>query len=199
MMDEVLEGYAAAASEGMIARYEAMSSQQIYAPVLDLLPTSPCRVLDIGAGTGRDAAWLARQGHTVWAVEPVQELRQAGVIIHSACQIHWMDATLPQLEEVKGPFDLVILCGVWQHLEEHQRPQAMASLRRLTAVDGRLILYLRHGPGAPHRPVWPIVPEKTIEYAIDEGFRVMRQRRVPSVSFENRAAGVDWTWLVLDC
>ncbi len=88
--------------------------------------------------------------------------------------------------------------GGRQHLEEHQRPEAMASLRRLTAVGGRVLLYLRHGPGAPDRPVWPIVSEQTIAYSLEAGFRVARLLRVPSVSVENRAAGVDWTWLVLD-
>ncbi|MFN8613206.1 MAG: methyltransferase domain-containing protein [Vulcanimicrobiota bacterium] len=198
MIDEVLAGYAAAASDEMIARYEAMSSTQIYEPVLDLLPTSPCRVLDIGAGTGRDARWLAGLGHRVSAVEPVQELIH-GREANSALQIEWLSARLPGLEGVAGQFDLLTLCGVWQHLEEHQRPPAMASLRRLTAAEGRVVLYLRHGPGAPGRPVWPIVPEATIGYAMDQGFRVLRQRRVQSVSPENRAAGVDWTWLVLEC
>lgn len=181
----------------MIARYECMSSAQIYEPVLDLLPTAPCRVLDIGAGTGRDARWLARQGHRVCAVEPVKELIQVGEA-DSALQIQWLSARLPELEGVEGQFELLVLCGVWQHLEEHHRPHAMASLRRLTAAGGKVILYLRHGPGAPGRPVWPIVAEATARYALDQGFRVLRQRRVQSVSQENRAAGVDWTWLVLE-
>lgn len=197
MIDEVLAGYAAAASDAMIARYECMSSAQIYEPVLDLLPTAPCRVLDIGAGTGRDARWLARQGHRVCAVEPVKELIQVGEA-DSALQIQWLSARLPELEGVEGQFELLVLCGVWQHLEEHHRPHAMASLRRLTAAGGKVILYLRHGPGAPGRPVWPIVAEATARYALDQGFRVLRQRRVQSVSQENRAAGVDWTWLVLE-
>jgi protein-L-isoaspartate O-methyltransferase len=32
-------------------------------------------VLDIGSGTGRDAAGLAAMGHSVVAVEPTAELR----------------------------------------------------------------------------------------------------------------------------
>ncbi len=45
--------------------------------VLHLIPTAPSRVLDVGAGMGRDTAALAALGHSVVAVEPVDELRAA--------------------------------------------------------------------------------------------------------------------------
>ena len=35
-----------------------------------LLPSAPGLVIDVGAGTGRNAAWLAGLGHDVVAVEP---------------------------------------------------------------------------------------------------------------------------------
>ena len=38
------------------------------------IDTSTNSVLDIGAGTGRDALWLGQQGFQVVAVEPVIEL-----------------------------------------------------------------------------------------------------------------------------
>ena len=75
--DDVIQGYAAASVE-MIPRFEAISSAQLYMPVADLLPASPSRIVDIGAGTGRDAAWLAGMGHDVTAVEPVDALRRGG-------------------------------------------------------------------------------------------------------------------------
>ena len=43
-----------------------------------LIPATPSRVLDVGAGTGRDAAALAALGHSVVAVEPTPELRAHG-------------------------------------------------------------------------------------------------------------------------
>ena len=65
-----LEGYATDAAE-LIPAYEALSTTEVLAPVIDLLPSRACRALDVGAGTGRDAAWLVEQGHQVTAVEPV--------------------------------------------------------------------------------------------------------------------------------
>src|SRR4051794_1237140 len=43
--------------------YEAIEPEQLHSWLVDLLPPAPALVLDVGAGTGRDAAWLARLGH----------------------------------------------------------------------------------------------------------------------------------------
>lgn len=96
-MDDILEGYAAAATPFLIARYDGFDPRQLYAPVLDLFPAAPVRVADIGAGTGRDAAWFARQGHGVLAVEPVKELREPGMALHARDGIEWLDDRLPHL------------------------------------------------------------------------------------------------------
>ncbi len=130
MSADVVDGYAAAATPELIARYEAIPTERILAPVLDLLPPPPARVLDIGAGTGRDAAWFAARGHDVVAVEPVSALREAGLRLHRSQTIDWRDDRLPQLERTTrtGPFDLVLLNGVWHHLDDPQRGAAIATL-----------------------------------------------------------------------
>src|SRR3954452_1033736 len=63
------EGYPEDAPE-LIKRYESVSSAAVHKPILHLVPTNPCRVLDVGSGSGRDAAWFAAMGHEVVAVEP---------------------------------------------------------------------------------------------------------------------------------
>jgi len=198
-MNDILAGYAAAATPELIARYEALSCAEIYAPVLDLFPPSPARVADIGAGTGRDAGWLAGQGHAVLAVEPVAPFRLAGVARHVSPRIEWLDDRLPELglAQERGRFGFVLLGGVWQHLDEPERARAMTSLARLTAPGGLLVMSLRHGPGVPGRAVFPIAPEATIESARGEGFRLVRRAEVQSIQPGNRASGVWWTWLAL--
>jgi protein-L-isoaspartate O-methyltransferase len=80
-------------------------ADELYASVLDLLPETAVRVADIGAGTGMDAAWFARQGHEVLAVEPVKELREAGMALHQDNKIKWPDDRLPNLAKAQmdGP------------------------------------------------------------------------------------------------
>ncbi len=58
-MNDVLASYAAAAIPAMIAGYDTLPPEQIYASVLDLLPDKPVRIADIAAGTGRDLSCAA--------------------------------------------------------------------------------------------------------------------------------------------
>lgn len=51
-------------------QYESLSFQDVHGSLLDLLPAPGSTVLDIGAGSGRDAAWFAANGYEVVAVEP---------------------------------------------------------------------------------------------------------------------------------
>ncbi len=195
-MNDVLDGYAAAAPL-LIERFESFSSAELLEPVLDLIPRHPVRVADIGTGTGRDAAWLARQGHDVLAVEPVRELREAGRSLHHALPIAWLNDRLPALEQARrnAPFDLVLACGVWQHLDDDDRSRGMLSLAGLMAPDGTLIMSLRHGPGAAGRRVFPVTADATGELARQAGLSVIRRVERESIQPGNRAAGVRWTWL----
>ena len=150
-MNDILEGYATAATPPLIARLEAFDPDELFALVLDLLPETAVRVADIGAGTGRDAAWFARQGHEVLAVEPVKELREAGMALHQDDKIKWLDDRLPSLAKAQmdGPVGLVTLCGVWQHIDDAARQIAIACLGRMISVGGLLVISLRHGPRRP--------------------------------------------------
>jgi len=200
LIQDILDGYARDATPDLIARFEGSAASQVFAPVLDLLPTAPARIVDIGAGTGRDAAWFAAQGHEVLAVEPVKELRDAGMALHAGTAgLAWLDDRLPYLAETQqcGPFDFVTLCAVWQHLDDASRRTAMESIARLTANGGMLIMSLRHGPGAPGRPVFPISPEATIAAAQQSGFTLVRRANADSIQPQNQSSGVRWTWLAL--
>ncbi|WP_157017555.1 class I SAM-dependent methyltransferase [Mesorhizobium xinjiangense] len=198
MQDEVLSGYAASCGE-LIPRFERFSSAELLRHVSDLLPDRPSWIADIGAGTGRDAAWLAQQGHQVVAVEPVAELRRAGMDLHPEPGIEWLDDRLPALSRLRprGPFDVVLLNGVWHHLEEEERHIAMAAVASTTRRGGLLVMSLRHGPGAKDRPAYPLQADDTIGLAANAGFDLVRRMETDSVQAANRAAGVWWTWLAL--
>lgn len=129
------------------------------------------------------------------AVEPVAALRCAGMALHASAGIVWRDDRPPDLATLTGRFDWLLLSGVWQHLDDRRRAIAMGRLAELIAPGGIMILSLRHGPGAPQRPVHPVVPDATIAAAADAGLTVVRRRAAPSIQPENRAAGVYWTWL----
>ncbi|RYY42554.1 MAG: class I SAM-dependent methyltransferase [Sphingomonadales bacterium] len=199
-MRDVLAGYAETADPALIDSYDTLDPELVYASVLDLLPGAGARVADIGAGTGRDAAWLVERGCTVLAVEPVRELREGGRRLHRSKSIEWLDDRLPDLAGMRasGPFDAVILCAVWHHLDAADRALAMPNLAAAMAKGATLILSLRHQPGALDRGSFQVAPDETIAAAGACGLTLRRRREADSVSAESRALGVRWTWLVFE-
>lgn len=104
---------------------------------------------DIGAGTGRDANWLAEQGWEVVAVEPEQAL-QTLAKPHSHPRVTWLNDKLPDLRKLRVTghrFNVILLSAVWMHVPPHQRQRqrAFRILTELLAPGGILVVSLRHG------------------------------------------------------
>jgi SAM-dependent methyltransferase len=192
----VLEDYARDAPT-LIDSFEAISSADVYAHVAHLLPAQPARVVDVGAGTGRDAAWFAAQGHSVLAVEPTDALLAAGMKLHPSTRIAWLSDTLPGLDRTLArgeTFDRVVLCAVWHHLREDERARAMANLARLLAPDGILIMILRHEAEALARGADS--QRKDAEgLARNAALSLAFAREGAPIHPSNHASGVTLTWL----
>ncbi len=189
------EGYADEA-EDLFRLYEAIPATDAHRAVLHLIPTTPSRVLDIGSGTGRDAAWFAAQGHRVVAVEPTDAMRIPAMALHPSPQIEWLNDSLPDLAGLRArgeSFDLVMLSAVWMHLDAEQRAQAMPNLASLVRPGGTVIMKIRHGPVPPGRRMFEIPAEETIELAQMHGLQPVLNVRTESSQEQNRLAGVSWT------
>ena len=196
-MDRVsgTEGYGEDA-EALVRQYESISFNDVHRQVLHLLPEPPGRVLDVGAGTGRDAAALAATGFAVTAVEPTAELRKRAVALHPEPGIEWLDDALPDLAALAGragSYDVVMLTAVWMHLDDAQRRQAMPRVARLLRRGGVMIMSLRHGPVPPGRRMFEVSVEETAGLAGAEGLE-------PALHLERKdglfgRAEVSWTRL----
>jgi SAM-dependent methyltransferase len=189
------EGYAEQA-ETLVGQYDGISFAAVHKDVLHLIPRAPCLALDIGAGTGRDAAALADMGHRVVAVEPVAAFRTRAAMLHPSPHIEWLDDHLPELAQRTGRvdrFDLILLSAVWMHLDKEQRRQAMPNVASLLLETGVLVLSLRHGPVPPGRRMFDVSADETIQLASLEGLRLeLRLDNQPAV-FGTK--GVSWTRL----
>lgn len=191
------EGYAEEA-DAIADRYERLKFAEVHGDVRHLFPAPPAPVLDIGAGTGRDAAALAALGHKVVALEPVDALRAHGQRLHAAKKIKWLDDSLPDLDEVmdlERRYDLVLLSAVWMHLDPQQRRSAMATVASLTSPGGRIVLSLRHGPVPKGRRMFAVSAEETCALAAGQGLRVLHNK--PHADFQRRE-GITWTILVFE-
>lgn len=184
----------------LIARYEAIPFEHKYRAEIDLFPRSPCTVLDVGAGTGADASWLAERGHTVTAVEPTYGFRCAGSALHPSPAITWVDDGLPDLASVirtTQKFELILMTAVWMHLDEQERKRGMPVLADLLLPGGLLFISLRHGPVPEGRRMFDVTAAETIALACVTGLHLLRCEKRSSVQPENRSAGIEWTRLVL--
>jgi SAM-dependent methyltransferase len=185
------QGYGETA-DMLVKQYESRSFADVHRGILRLLPPAPARALDIGAGTGRDAAALAALGHTVLAVEPTPEMRAHGQRLHPSPAIEWLDDSLPELARVRArgqSFDLVMMTAVWMHLDEVERLRAMACVAELIAPGGLMTLSLRHGPVPAGRRMFDVGPAETRALAARHGLATVYEKERPSVF---NADGVWW-------
>ena len=174
-MSRTTAGYGEDA-DALVQRYESITFADVHRAVLHLIPTAPCLILDIGAGTGRDAAALVALGHRVVAVEPTAELRDRAAALHPSPRIEWVDDHLPDLARIatRGDrFDMVMLTAVWMHLDREQRERAMPTVARLLARAGLVTLTLRHGPVPVGRRMFQVSADETVRLAEAEGLRVV--------------------------
>jgi len=188
------EGYAEEAEE-LFKQYESIAFADAHRTVLHLIPTMPGRVLDIGSGTGRDAAWFAGRGHSVVAVEPTVAMRLPAMALHPSPRIDWLNDSLPDLALLLSrgeTFDLVMLTAVWMHLDDAQRRRAMPNLASLVRARGTIIMKIRHGPVPPGRRMFEVSAEETINLARMQGLHPVLNVRTESSQERNRHAGVSW-------
>ncbi|MEW2707105.1 class I SAM-dependent methyltransferase [Streptomyces koyangensis] len=166
-------------AEALAQQYEEVPFERVHGHLLRWLPSAAGRAVDIGAGSGRDAAALAARGHEVVAVEPTPELRQVGRRLHGDAPIDWVDDALPALPRLRGTFDLVLLSAVWMHLDERERVDGMRRLAELTAPGGCVAMTLRHGPPPAGRRMFAVTAAETIALAERSGLVAVDQGETP--------------------
>ncbi len=179
--------------------YEAFGFADIHRDAVPFLPRIPGLVLDVGAGSGRDAAWFAEQVWDVLAVEPAASLRAEAARLHDSPRIRWLDDRLPALAGVHRlglAVDLVWLSGVWMHVAPEDRRRAMRKLATLLRPGGRMVLTLRHGPAPDGRPMWPVDAHEVERLGLEFGLalRVATERRDDLQGRED----VRWQTVILD-
>ena len=167
------------AGTGLATEYERLSFEAVHAPVADYIPNSGICVLDVGAGSGRDAAWFAnRENNTVFAIEPSRVLRNAGQERHALPNIRWVNDSLPGLEKVmrsKLTFDLIWLSAIWNHIPPASRQRAFRKLVTVLRPGGSMMISLRQGPSPPDRPMAPISTAEVEELARHYGLQTVHR------------------------
>lgn len=128
-------------------QYDSLAFESVHQSWSQYWPKTGATVLDVGAGSGRDARWMSERGCTVVAVEPSIRLRD---LVQQSCSedVICLDDSLPHLNHVvrlAKRYDLVMLSAVWMHISIEQRSAAIKVLSNLLVDDGILVITLRHG------------------------------------------------------
>ena len=161
--------------DSLIKQYDSVSFESVHKDWLEYIPSKGA-VLDIGAGSGRDARYLSRLGLKVFAAEPALSLLISARENSVDHDIIWFQDKLPALSEAKTlgtKFELILLSAVWMHLSPEQRILSMQSMSSLLNAGGKLVITLRHGEFSDGRSTFPLSAEEVIELAKDNGLRAL--------------------------
>lgn len=141
-------------------------------------PLAPGRALDLAAGDGRNAIWLAERGWRVTAVDfSTVALARAGAAAAAAdVVVDWVNADLLEWHPAAHWFDLVAV--MFLHLPADERRAVYAKAAAAVAPGGRLVVVghdrtnLTLGAGGPRDPGVLFTPD---EIAADlAGFTIER-------------------------
>ena len=134
-------------ASALLKQYNAIKFTDVHRPWTQHLPDKSGLACDIGAGSGRDANWLASKGWDVIAVEPSKAMRELAVK-NSHPNVTWLEDCLPDLKKLRAlghRFDLILLSAVWMHIPQTKRERAFRILTELLGPSGILVISLRHG------------------------------------------------------
>ena len=161
--------------------------------------------LDVGTGVGRDAAYLAKQGYDVVAVDKSGPMLEQSKLNFPNLGITWLQDALPNLAQVRKlnrKFDLILLSAIWMHIPVSQRQRCIRVLGSLLAPGGKLVITLRYGNFTDGRTAHPVSIDELRSLASQYGLTLSSQMDQISKLNERQAdklyrPNVYWETIVL--
>jgi 2-polyprenyl-3-methyl-5-hydroxy-6-metoxy-1,4-benzoquinol methylase len=104
---------------------------------------SPGRALDIGCGTGTNAITLAKHGWEVTGIDFVRRaIRSANAKAQqSGVKPDFRVGDVTQLDDLPGPFDLILDIGCFHSLSRPAKNVYVSNLVNLLAREGSFLIY----------------------------------------------------------
>jgi SAM-dependent methyltransferase len=140
----------------------------------------PCRILELGCGTGSDAIYLASQGFDVTAIDisptaldiAEKKAAKAGV------KVQWLLADILHPPQFLKPFDFVYDRGCYHEVRQHHAKEYVAALESLTRANSKILILAGN---ANKDTYWrfegpPRVREQHIRHDFADGFRLVHLR-----------------------
>lgn len=158
--------------------WSAEPNQFVAAELADL---PPGRALDLAAGEGRNAIWLARRGWEVTAADFSQVALDKGRRLAGDTPVRWVCADATAWDE-PAAYDLVVLAYL-QLAEAERRAAVRAAYASLTPGGTFLLVAhdstnLTEGTGGPQDPAVLMSAEDVLGDLAGERYDVVRAERV---------------------
>jgi SAM-dependent methyltransferase len=166
--------------------------------VEEIAEMKPGRALDLAAGEGRNAVWLAERGWRVTAVEFADEAVNRGrrIAADRKVDVEWVEADLLQWRPAGAAWDLVLV--LYLHLRADDMATVLERARDGVAPGGTLLLVghdrrnLDEGHGGPQH--------SEVLYTADEVARWLTGLEIESAETRQRPVETDGgTVHALDC
>jgi SAM-dependent methyltransferase len=147
----------------------------------ELAGLPPGRALDLAAGEGRNAIWLARQGFRVTAVDFAEAGLEKGRILGEGLDIDWVCADATTWTS-PAAYDVALVA--YLQLRAPDRTRAMRNAYDSLRVGGTFLLVahdltnLTEGTGGPSDPAVLMTAEDVLTDLGGETFEVRRAERV---------------------
>jgi SAM-dependent methyltransferase len=140
--DRTILHYDAHARE-MSARYETANLSHLHGLLLRHLPGKGASILELGCGSGRDAAFLHANGYEVTAVDASAGMVAEVTRIHPELSGRVSCAAIPFPSDsplLRRTFDAVVSIGMFMHLPDAGLSDTVLQIRRMLRPGGVLFV-----------------------------------------------------------
>lgn len=165
----------------------------------ELAELTPGRALDLAAGEGRNAIWLARRGWSVTASDFSQVALDKGARLAGDTLVDWVCADATAWDE-PAAYDLVLLA--YLQLPAPERRSAVRAGFASVRPGGTFFLVahdstnLAEGVGGPQDPAVLMTADDVLGDLAGSAYDVVRAERVPRTVDDGHGGGSGTAW---DC
>lgn len=159
----------------LAARYESTTTEKALAPftcILKQYDGTDRMALDIGSGSGRDAAWLADHGWHVDAVDGSAALLDEAKNLHGRTGITFIHDRAPDFRTIRSRhkrYDAILMAAFLFHFDQEERNIILRHCADMLSPDGLIYMTLRQGPLMPDRHIYAVAPDEIGTFAQSHG------------------------------